>query len=179
MTDISPSDQPSFHGHLLSIGYQLRSLDEFLERLVDADVDVVIDVRETAWSHKRRFSKKALGDALATHQIEYVHARFAGNPKALRRSAESHRDGLAAFEQYLDQRPEVMSELESLVSPLLESGKNVCFMCYERHPADCHRQILLERLLTRPDNQVSLHHIGPEGAPRFTDLQIDRAGFVS
>ncbi|MHB1329333.1 MAG: DUF488 family protein [Gemmatimonadales bacterium] len=42
---------------LCTIGYEKRSLDEFSELLRSSGVEVVLDVRETAWSHKPGFSK--------------------------------------------------------------------------------------------------------------------------
>jgi uncharacterized protein (DUF488 family) len=60
-------------------------------------VDVLVDVRETAWSHKPGFSKRGLEGALRVHGIAYVHARFAGNPKGLRVGAASHEECLRLY----------------------------------------------------------------------------------
>ncbi len=43
---------------LFTLGYQQRSLDEFVALLLEASIDVLVDVRETAWSHKPGFSKR-------------------------------------------------------------------------------------------------------------------------
>src|SRR5205823_6116594 len=69
---------------LYTLGYQQRSIDEFVEILDESGIDVLVDVRETAWSHKPGFSKSGFASALAARGIEYVHAEFAGNPKWLR-----------------------------------------------------------------------------------------------
>ncbi|MGH7510306.1 MAG: hypothetical protein ACREMZ_12670 [Gemmatimonadales bacterium] len=37
---------------LLTLGYEKRSIDEFVRLLKQATVDVLLDVRETAWSHQ-------------------------------------------------------------------------------------------------------------------------------
>lgn len=153
---------------LFSLGYQLRSIDDFVDVLVDAEVAVVVDVRETPWSRKPGFSKTALTEALSERGIVYEHARFAGNPKALRRAAETHEDCLVQYARYLDGRPDVVNELATLVGDHLEEGRAVCLVCYERHPHDCHRSILLERL--REAQGVEVVHLGPEGAPRLSSL---------
>ena len=36
---------------LCTIGYEKRSLDEFIDLLLANGVEVVLDVRETPWSH--------------------------------------------------------------------------------------------------------------------------------
>lgn len=157
----NPSARPFF-----SLGYQLRQLGEFIEELVEADVDVVVDVRETAWSHKRGFSKSQLTAALADHGIDYIHARFAGNPKELRRSAPAHADCLRMYGEYLDEHPEVLSQLTELVAELPEEAVT-CFICYERHPGDCHREVLLDRWSAHLGNTLEVKHLGVGGAPRF------------
>ena len=155
-------------GRLLSLGYQLRSLDEFVETLNGARVGVVVDVREVPWSRKRGFSKTALREALNASGIEYEHARFAGNPKEIRRNAEDHASCLHDYAAYLDDRPDVIAELDALVGEHLDKGRSVCLVCYERHPHDCHRSTLIERL--RSVRRVEVEHLGPEGAPRLSDL---------
>ena len=49
---------------LHTIGYEKRTIEEFLELLRESEIDVLIDVRETAWSHKPGFSKTAFSAAL-------------------------------------------------------------------------------------------------------------------
>ena len=154
---------------ICSLGYQLRSVEEFVGALEEAGVGVVVDVREVPWSRKRGFSKTALREALDASGIEYEHARFAGNPKAIRRNAESHASCLYDYAAYLDERPDVIAELEALVGGHLDGGRNVCLVCYERHPHDCHRATLIERL--RAVRQVEVEHLGPDGAPRLSDLE--------
>lgn len=153
---------------LYSLGYQLRSVDEFVQVLSRAGVDVVVDVREVPWSRKPGFSKTALEGALEAAGIAYEHARFAGNPKALRRAADSHEDCLASYAAYLDERPDLVAGLDGLVGEHLGGGRSVCLVCYERHPHDCHRSILIERL--RGVRQVEVVHLDPEGAPRLSSL---------
>jgi len=130
---------------LLTLGYQQRALDEFLGMLVNASVDVLIDVRETAWSHKPGFSKSTLACALEKRGIAYVHARFAGNPKRFRESAESQAECLRLYAEHLDADGTIIEMFDELVGRLLDAGKRVCLTCFERDPDDCHRGVLVER----------------------------------
>lgn len=156
------------HSHaptVLTLGYQQRSIKEFIDLLVDADVDVLIDVRETAWSHKPGFSKSALQAKLAAAGIEYVHARFAGNPKRIRAKASSHAECLALYAGHLKENRGVMRELEQLVGTHLGAGKHVCLTCYERHPDDCHRGILSTQW--RAGRRRRVTHLATDGCPRL------------
>ena len=150
---------------LLTIGYQQRTIDEFASLLVESGVDVLVDVRETAWSHKPGFSKTALKAALAAVGIEYVHADFAGNPKWLRANADTHRECLEWYGWYLEEYEEIVPAFEDLVHGYLAAGQTVCVTCYERHADDCHRAILAERWRKRGGRRVE--HLSIEGCSRL------------
>lgn len=154
----------------------MRSLSQFIEELTVAGVDVVVDVRENAWSYKAGFSKRAFSEGLAASGIEYVHARFAGNPKEIRDAAESHEACLNAYAAYLSTRPVILEELTQLLAPMLEAGKRPCLVCYERHPADCHRSVLLAQWVRALGTRVSVEHLAPEGAERFSRREVPAAG---
>jgi uncharacterized protein (DUF488 family) len=153
---------------VFTLGYQLRSIDEYVRELQDADVGMVVDVREVAWSHKRFFSKTKLRTFLGNHGIGYVHLPFAGNPKELRRSARSHADCLKEYDRLLASSPELVDRFAEHLSEWLEDGLRPCLLCYERHPADCHRTRLLERAVQRIDGPVVVQHLGVMGAPRLS-----------
>lgn len=150
---------------LYTLGYQKRDLDEFIELLRGARVDVLVDVRETAWSHKPGFSKSSFSKGLAAAGIEYVHARFAGNPKSLRAAARSHAACLERYASYVDANREIIEALERLVDDLVKRDKQVCLTCFERHADDCHRGILAERWRRRGRRRVS--HLAVDGCARL------------
>jgi uncharacterized protein (DUF488 family) len=150
---------------VFTLGYQQRTQTEFLGFLGRAGIDVLVDVRETAWSHKRGFSKRSLATALHAHGIAYVHAPFAGNPKALRAGAASHAECLGLFTSYLDANGAIVDMLDELIGRLLDARKRVCLACYERHPDDCHRGILAERWQRGMVRHVE--HLGADEAYRL------------
>ena len=159
---------------VFSIGYQLRDLPNALARLSEAGVSVVVDVRDTAWSRKPGFSRTRLEKALADAGIGYVHARYAGNPKAVRRSATSHEDTLRRFDAHLVANPEVAEAFGDELDRLLNLGERPCLLCYERHPDDCHRSILL-RWWRAAGGEADVVHLDPDGAPRFITGRIASA----
>ncbi len=156
-----------------SLGYQLRDLSGFVGKLQEAEIDLVVDVRETAWSHKPGFAKGPLSRALGAAGIEYLHASFAGNPKRIRRLAEDHRECLDRFEQHLDEHFVVIHELDELIAGITGAGLRACFVCFERHPADCHRSILLRQWSRYTSQSYELIDLDPDGAPRFLKPERD------
>ena len=145
---------------LYTIGYEKRTQEEFFTILRRAGIDVLMDVRDVAWSHKPGFSKGSLAETTATAGMEYVHAQFAGNPKKLR-AKESDTAGLiGAYERHLDDHPEIVQQFAKLIRGYTEAGKRVCIMCFERDPADCHRGVLAARWKRRRRGNVE--HLATE-----------------
>lgn len=152
---------------IFTIGYQLRSQEDFVSALESAGVGAVIDVRQVAWSNRREYAKGRLRSALETVGISYIHAPFAGNPKELRQAASSHDECLRQYEDYIRGRPEIVEQFHYLIDQLLETLGSVCLVCYERHPDDCHRSILLESWQQFTGEESEILHLGTLGAPRL------------
>ena len=152
---------------IFTLGYQQRTLEEFVSIARAAGVEVLVDVRETAWSHKPGFSKNALMSALEAVGIEYVHASFAGNPKWLRENADSHAECLAWYDWYLDEHSEVVDAFEDLVGQIHSERKRVVLTCFERHSGDCHRSILAERWAARDERRRLITHLATDGCARL------------
>jgi uncharacterized protein (DUF488 family) len=134
---------------LFTIGYQQRSIDELIAILSDAKVDVLVDVRDVAFSHKPGFSGGPLRAALAARGLGYVHAQFAGNPKWLRENSDSIPEALEFYRWYLDEFPEVVEAFDAAIADLHAKRQSAAIMCFERDPAECHRTILAERWARR------------------------------
>jgi uncharacterized protein (DUF488 family) len=129
---------------LLTIGYEKRSIAEYVRMLVENRVDVVMDVRETAWSHKPGFSKAALDSALGAAGIRYLHVPELGNPKWLRASAADGSESLALYRAYVEGHPELLDGLEATLREEGVARRRIALTCFERLPADCHRGVLAE-----------------------------------
>ncbi len=125
-----------------TIGYSGKTLPEFVGALRRAGVKRVVDVRALPLSRKRGFSKTALGEALSKAEIEYVHLRVAGNPYRDQRANVSA--CLALYSAYVDDHPEVVHAVENAVD-----GKAAALLCFEADACECHRSVLVDRLVTR------------------------------
>jgi uncharacterized protein (DUF488 family) len=138
---------------LFTIGYEGKTLAEFLAELEAAGVEEVIDVRAVAASRRPGFSKTALRNALAEHGIGYVHLRPLGTPAAGREAARKGRVA-EMREIYAGQLETPEAEL-AMAQALSEAGeKRAALLCYEADAAGCHRTMLAERMLERAPFEV-------------------------
>jgi uncharacterized protein (DUF488 family) len=150
---------------IFTLGYQQRSINEFIDILRAQQISVLVDVRETAWSHKPGFSKTAFSRALSTAGIEYTHARFAGNPKSLRRISPTHGACLERYAEYIDGSDHIIAAFDQLVRAHIAAGKRVCLTCFERHADDCHRSIIADRWKRR--GRRTVQHLAVDGCVRM------------
>ena len=157
MPTIDTMPRPDASAAFVSVGYQERDIDEFVQLLVDNDVELLVDVRLNAISRKRGFSKTALSNTLATAGIGYRHERELGNPKDNR---EPFRQGLAsARKRYLALLSNGASAVYAEVVSLAQT-RRVALLCYERDHAECHRSCIIDSAL-----DLSLIHISEPTRP--------------
>ena len=138
---------------LSTIGYEGKTLEEFLDRLSAAGIALVLDVRAVAASRRPGFSKTALAGALRERGIDYLHLRPLGTPAAGREAARAGRitEMRAIYAEQLE-TPEAELALEQALAEA--SGRHAALLCYEREAPDCHRSMLAERMVARTDFAV-------------------------
>jgi uncharacterized protein (DUF488 family) len=141
-------------GTLFTIGYEQATVQSFFEVLTRAGIKLLVDVRAVAASRRPGFSKRQLAAGLDEHGIGYVHLQKLGTPKQGRLAARSGNapEMLRIYEQHLE-TAEAQHELEELIG-LAQSRGALCLLCYERDPAQCHRQRLATALHERLDLPV-------------------------
>ena len=142
---------------IYTIGYEERTLEEFIEQLKLFNISTLVDIRENPFSRKKGFSKNALAQSLEENGIEYIHLKELGSPKPLRDKLRQDGDEGYFFKEYYkyvqSQKPTVQ-KLHQLVSERI-----VCLMCYERLPEHCHRHVVAEEIKRVDGNGLNLHHI--------------------
>lgn len=142
---------------LYSLGYQSKSLEVYIDRLKAAQVSIVLDVREKAWSYKPGFSKGQLEKALSAAGIGYYHMRSAGNPSSNRKTASSVEECLARYREYLEQNSGCLDEMLEFISAAETRGQSVCLTCFELEHEQCHRSILIEGLQRKEPRVQPVH----------------------
>ncbi|SCE95327.1 Protein of unknown function, DUF488 [Micromonospora haikouensis] len=132
---------------ILGIGYEGRSIDEFVRELSGLGVARLVDVRMTPISRKRGFSKTALSQALAAQGIAYDHHRELGNPKENRPgfggSAQELESARAVYASRL-RRAESLAALDALAE--VAQRELVALLCFEADESRCHRRVLMQAL---------------------------------
>ena len=151
-------------GRILTIGYGLRSMEEFVELLQRDGVDYLIDVRVRPYSSYRpEFSREPLTASLGEHEIHYIHMpELGGRPEDDRFWID---DRKVDYER-LREIPEYQRGIERLLDAR-NQGHTICLMCSEGRPEECHRSKLIGESLVVLD--VPVDHIDAEGELRTHD----------
>lgn len=142
-------------GTLVSIGYEGKSVDDLVAQLLEQGVRVLVDVRLTPLSRKPGLSKTKLSEALAAVGIGYVHHRALGNPKDNRagfRAGEP--ESRARYRDVL--KTAAATDALAHVSELLDGGV-VALLCFEQDHAECHRDIVVRRLIMACPSAAVVH----------------------
>jgi len=127
-----------------TIGYEGRTIDQFMHELRQSGIEQVVDVRERPISRKKGFSKGALGQELSNQTILYHHIPELGTPATLRKkmkSGGSLEKLLVGYTRHLDRDGQAYELLRRLIE-----SKASAIMCFERDYTACHRQVLSKRL---------------------------------
>jgi uncharacterized protein (DUF488 family) len=142
---------------LATIGYEGASVADFLATLDAAGITVLVDVRELPLSRRKGFSKSALAGILQEAGIDYHHCRALGDPKEGRQAARAGR--YAEFRKIYAQHIKT-TEAKTALDEILEivASNNVCLLCYERDPNQCHRTIVANILADR--GGIGVVHLG-------------------
>jgi uncharacterized protein (DUF488 family) len=133
---------------LSTIGYERATLDQVIERLRTASVEIVIDVRAIAGSRRAGFSKTVLSASLAEAGIGYRHLRGLGTPKPGRQAARAGHTAQmhAIYHEHL-KTPEALLALEEASE--IASGQRAALLCLEADVRQCHRAIVADLIRER------------------------------
>jgi uncharacterized protein (DUF488 family) len=139
---------------ILTIGYEGSTIEEFINQLVEANVQTVIDVRKNPISRKFGFSKTKLRTFLSSMGIGYSHFRDLGIPSDTRRSFLDVDDRPGLLEWYRVQLPQAFESAEEELIKSFESYKNPALLCFEKSSHDCHRSVLAEYISIREKKKI-------------------------
>ena len=157
---------------MVYIGVYGFSGESFLERLREANVRLLLDVRqrrgvrgaEYAWANSRR-----LQAALADARIAYQHHPELAPTTELRQLqyAEDDRQGVGkrsrnelAAEYTRRYTTEILDDVDlTPIVSALPHGGTTALLCVERDPEACHRSVIAQRLTER--HGVTIEHLHP------------------
>ena len=144
---------------LVTIGYEGKSLERYLNQLLQAGVTLLCDVRRNAISRKYGFSKSTLSKACEGVGIRYEHLPELGIDSEERRDLKTQADYDALFAEYerksLPQQKETLAKIRGWV----KAGEWVALTCYELLPHQCHRHCVAEALAHGAGRHLAAVHL--------------------
>lgn len=129
-------------GEIYTIGYQEKSLDDFLSCITDNKINVVIDIRYNPNSRRKGFSKNKLASHLQEKNIKYYHYKDLGTPPLIRKKAIEKKDHMIVINKWkatIDKKLELLKDLKNHFIDDI-----ICFMCYEKDATHCHRSVVVQ-----------------------------------
>lgn len=146
-------------GRIFTIGHGAWTIDGLVEKIRGMGVSHLLDVRTSPYSaHQPEFTRLALEKAADRKGYVYVYMgeQLGGRPP----HADCYTDGKVDYGK-LRQK----DFFKRGIARILESqqqGINVCLMCAEGQPKDCHRTQLVSRALA--DAGALVEHFLPDGS---------------
>ncbi|MEZ5647983.1 MAG: DUF488 domain-containing protein [Alphaproteobacteria bacterium] len=140
---------------IFTIGQEKASLDQFLAKLCQELISLLVDIRSIPWSRRPEFSGTGLSQNLEAAKIHDLHLKALGNPAEGRIAAKSgdrreyHRIFLAHLQTAAVQ--------EALVKVRKYAKTQIpCLLCYERYAEHCHRSLVTAALKSQeiPNLQI-------------------------
>ncbi len=120
------------------IGYEGRTIDDFLKELIVNNIQILVDVRNNPRSMKYEFNKERLKKALSQVSIEYINIPELGIEPEKRKHLETRDDYERLFASYAAELPAKVQFLNHLLT--LGKNKRLAIMCFERDYQSCHRR---------------------------------------
>ncbi|MGO8975280.1 MAG: DUF488 family protein [Steroidobacteraceae bacterium] len=141
-----------------TIGFTKTTAKGFFERLMNADVKKVVDVRLHNTSQLAGFAK---ADDLAYFLkkiggIEYVHQPLLAPTDMMLRTYKKEKGDWKAYEsRFLELMAE--RQIETRLKPEMLDG--ACLLCSEATPHHCHRRLVCEYLNIKWDGALKVQHL--------------------
>lgn len=140
-----------------TIGYEGSNIEDFVATLMMKNISILIDIRDRPLSRKKGFSKNGLAEALRSQGIEYIHLKGLGDPKEGRDAARN--GDYDTFETVFNNHMKTdVAQYDLNQAIEIATNKRSCFLCFERDPKCCHRNIVVKQLIERTGQ--SIEHLG-------------------
>lgn len=141
-----------------TIGHSNHSLEQFAELLRENRIDFVVDVRSFPYSrYTPHFNREGIQPAIAACDIGYL---FLGDALGGRPNDDSHYDASGhALYGPMASTPEFREAIDRILRGA--RGHRLALMCSCGQPRDCHRRLLVGKVLC--EHGAELRHIFPNG----------------
>jgi hypothetical protein len=144
---------------LVTIGYEGRSLEAYLNLLLKNSVTLLCDVRRNPLSRKYGFSKSTLSKACEGLGIRYEHLPELGIDSEERRDLKTQADYDALFVEYERKSLPRQSEALAKIRGWIGESERVALTCFELLPQQCHRHCVAEALAQGAGKDLASVHL--------------------
>lgn len=144
---------------LYTIGYEGISLEAYLNKLIQHDIKLLVDVRNNPLSQKFGFSKNQLQRYCAGLNIEYIHFPDVGIQSEYRQQLNTQSDYDKLFIAYRSKTLSQTLSIQQKILVLLQENKRIALTCFEADICQCHRKHLAEAITSLPEWDYELKHI--------------------
>ncbi len=142
-----------------TVGHSNHDFERFAQLLASAEIEFLVDVRSFPYSRfAPHFNREELQAAIGRQGISYL---FLGEELGGRPTREEHYDvdGHALYGP-MSEEPQFRAAIERLIDGA--RAHRLALVCSEGNPRDCHRRLLVGRVLA--DQGVELRHILADGS---------------
>lgn len=144
---------------LFTIGYEGRSIDQYLCQLLTNNINVLIDVRKNPLSRKHGFSQNDLQAYAEKAGVQYYHLPELGITSHLRKNLNGKQSYEKLFEYYaLTILPAQGPSLDKIKQLLLKYCR-VALTCFEAEYRMCHRHKIAELFELNTNLDIPVVHI--------------------
>ncbi|OQB04378.1 MAG: hypothetical protein BWY19_01205 [bacterium ADurb.Bin212] len=132
---------------LFSTGYEGKSVESFINGLIENNIKLLIDVRKNPLSMKYGFSKSQIINNLKHFNISYIHIPELGIESEQRKNLNDISDYERLFEKYETTTLARADKYLWQIKQLSDGYKRIAIMCFEADPQMCHRTRVLRKLV--------------------------------
>ncbi len=154
---------------IYTIGYAGADIERFVKILSEKQVEILIDVRSVPKSqYFYQFNNNLLSKTLADVGIQYENWKQEFG--ARQDNMDFYTDNILDYDKFAKSQ-QFQSGLEK-IKDLVNQNKNICLMCAEIDPINCHRAILCGKELYA--NGLNIEHIiAKRNGETFSESQED------
>lgn len=169
------------HARLYTIGHSTRSETEFIDRLTENGIHLLVDVRRFPSSRRHpHFNGATLAATLEAHGIDYRHEEVLGGRRPAQPNSPNTGWRVEGFRAYADHM--ATDAFQKALARLEADGarRPTAIMCAEAVPWRCHRQLIADALVAR--GHAVRHILGPGQSQEHTltsFAKIDAAGHIT
>jgi uncharacterized protein (DUF488 family) len=157
-------------GAIWTIGHSNHSFETFASLLASEGIEFVADVRSYPYSRiAPQFNRESLQHALRERGIRYLFLgeELGGRPQ---KEEQYDADGHALYGAMAEE-PQFGQAIDRLLAGA--EAHRIALVCSEADPADCHRRLLVGKVLA--DRGLQLRHIRRDGSVSVEDrVSLDR-----